>query len=48
METTELGFTYEELFEVALSIELVNDGDEYYIDIEELQEMLSDYAGNVL
>ena len=48
METTELGFTYEELFEVALSIELVNDGDEYYIDIEELQEMLSDYAGDAL
>lgn len=48
METTELGFTYEELFEVALGLELVNDGDEYYIDIEELQEMLSDYAGDVL
>ena len=48
MKTTELGFTYEELFEIALSLELVNDGDEYYIDIEELQEMLSDYAGNVL
>ena len=48
METTELGFTYEELFEVALDLELVNDGDEYYIDIEELQEMLSDYAGDAL
>ena len=48
METTELGFTYEELFEIALSLEIVDDGDEYYIDIEELQELLSDYAGNVL
>lgn len=48
MKTTELGFTYKELFEAALSLDLVNDGDEHYIDIEELQEMLSDYAGDVL
>ena len=48
MQTTELGFTYEELFEIALSLELVDDGDEYYLDIEELQEMLSDYAGDTL
>ena len=48
METTELGFTYEELFEIALSIELVNEGDEYYLDIEELQELLSNYAGDIL
>ena len=48
METTKLGFTYEELFETALSLELVNDEDEYFLDIEELQELLSDYAGNVL
>lgn len=48
MQTTDLGFTYEELFETALSLELVNDGDECYLDIEELQEMLSDYAGDTL
>ena len=46
MQTTALGFTYEELFEIALSLEIVNDGDEYYVDIEELQELLSAYAGN--
>ena len=46
METTKLGFTYEELFEMALSLEIVSDGDERYIDIEELQELLSDFAGN--
>jgi len=46
MQTTELGFTYEELFEMALSLEIVNDGDEHYIGIEELQELLSDFAGN--
>lgn len=38
MKTTELGFTYEELFEIALSLEIVNDGDE--LDLEELQELL--------
>jgi len=48
MQTTELGFNYEELFEMALSLEIVDDADEYYLDIEELQEMLSDYAGDVL
>ena len=48
MQTTKLGFTYEELFEIALSLELVNDGDEDCLDIEELQEMLSDYAGDIL
>jgi hypothetical protein len=46
METTQLGFTYEELFEIALSLEIVNDGDE--LDLEELQELLSSYAGDVL
>jgi hypothetical protein len=46
MQTTELGFTHEELFETALTLELVNEGDE--LDIEELQELLSDYAGDVL
>ena len=48
MQTTELGFTFAELFETALSLELVNDGDEDCLDIEELQEMLSDFAGDVL
>lgn len=48
METTELGFTYEELFEMALSLEIVNDGDEYYLDIEELQELLSNFAGDAI
>ena len=48
MTTTELGFTYEELFEMALSLEIVNDGDEYYIDIEELQELLSDFTGDLV
>lgn len=46
METTELGFTYKELFETALSLEIVNDCDERCLDLEELQELLSDYAGN--
>ena len=48
MQTTELGFTRKELFEMALSLEIVDDGDEDNLDIEELQEMLSDFAGNVL
>ena len=48
MQTTELGFTYQELFEIALSLEIVNDGDENSLDIEELQELLSDYAGDCL
>ncbi len=48
METTKLGFTYEELFEMALSLEIVEEDDEYYLDIEELQEMLSNHAGNIL
>jgi len=45
-KTTELGFTYEELFEVALSLEIVDDGDE--LDIEELQDLLSAFAGDIL
>ena len=45
-ETTELGFTYAELFETALSLEIVNDGDEF--DLEELQELLSSFAGDVI
>ena len=46
METTELGFTYAELFEMALSLEIVDDGDE--IELEDLQELLSSFAGDVL
>lgn len=45
-KTTELGFTHAELFEVALSLEIVDDGDE--LDIEELQDLLSDFAGDIL
>ena len=36
MQTTELGFTHAELFEMALSLEIVEDGDE--IELEELQD----------
>ena len=43
-KTTELGFTHAELFEMALSLEIVNDGDE--IDLEDLQELLSSFAGD--
>ena len=46
MQTTELGFTHAELFEMALSLEIVEDGDE--IDLEDLQELLSSFAGDVL
>lgn len=46
MQTTELGFTHAELFEMALSLEIVDDGDE--IDLEDLQELLSSFAGDVL
>lgn len=46
MQTTELGFTHAELFETALSLEIVDDGDE--IDLEDLQELLSSFAGDVL
>ena len=46
MKTTELGFTHAELFEMALSLEIVEDGDE--IDLEDLQELLSSFAGDVL
>jgi len=46
MQTTELGFTHAELFEMALSLEIVDDGDD--IDIEELQDLLSDFAGDIL
>ena len=46
MKTTELGFTHAELFEMALSLEIVKDGDE--IDLEDLQELLSSFAGDVL
>ncbi len=46
METTELGFTKKELLEVALTLELVQDGEE--LTLEELQDMLSEYAGDVL
>ena len=46
MQVTELGFTYPELFEMALSLELIDDGDD--LELEELQEMLSDHAGYVL
>jgi hypothetical protein len=45
-QTTPLGFTHAELFEIALSIELIEDGDE--LDLEELQELLSAHAGDVL
>jgi hypothetical protein len=45
-QTTPLGFTHAELFEIALTIELVEDGDE--LDLEELQELLSAYAGDEL
>ena len=46
MKTTELGFTHAELFEMALSLEIVEDGDE--IELEDLQELLSSFAGDVL
>lgn len=46
MQTTELGFTHAELFETALTMGLVEVGEE--IELEDLQELLSDYAGNVL
>ena len=46
MQTTELGFTHAELFEMALSLEIVDDGDE--IDLEDLQELLSSFADDVL
>jgi len=46
METTELGFTKAELFETALSLELIHDGEEP--TLEELQGMLSDFAGDIL
>ena len=45
-KTTELGFTHAELFEVALSLELIDDGDE--LDLEELQDLLSAFAGDIL
>ena len=45
-KTTELGFTHAELFEVALSLELIDDGDE--IDLEDLQDLLSAFAGDEL
>jgi hypothetical protein len=43
-KTTELGFTHAELFEMALSLEIVDDGDE--IELEDLQELLSAFAGD--
>ena len=43
-KTTELGFTHAELFEMALSLEIIDDGDE--IDLEDLQELLSSFAGD--
>jgi hypothetical protein len=43
-KTTELGFTHAELFEMALSLEIVDDGDE--IGLEDLQELLSAFAGD--
>ena len=43
-KTTELGFTHAELFEIALSLEIIDDGDE--IDLEDLQELLSAFAGD--
>ena len=46
MQTTELGFTYDELFEMALSLEIVDDGDE--IDLEDLQELLSSFSGDLI
>ena len=46
MQTTELGFTHEELFEMALSLEIVDDGDE--IELEDLQELLSSFAGDLI
>ena len=46
MQTTELGLTHAELFEMALSLEIVDDGDE--LDIEDLQDLLSDFAGNLI
>ena len=46
METTELGFTKEELFETALSFGLVHDGED--LSLEELQDMLSSFAGDIL
>ena len=45
-KTTELGFTHAELFEMALSLEIIDDGDE--LDIEELQDLLSAFAGDEL
>ena len=46
METTELGFTKAELFEMALSLELIYDDEE--LSLEELQDMLSSFAGDIL
>jgi hypothetical protein len=46
METTELGFTKTELFEMALSLELIYDDEE--LSLEELQDMLSSFAGDIL
>ena len=46
MQTTELGFTHAELFEMALSLEIVDDGDE--IDLEDLQELLSSFSGDLI
>lgn len=46
METTELGFTKAELLETALSIELIDDGED--LSLEELQDMLSSFAGDIL
>ena len=43
-KTTELGFTHAELFEMALSLEIVDDGDE--IELEDLQELLIAFAGD--
>lgn len=45
-QNTELGFTHAELFETALILEIVNDGDE--LDTEELQDLLSDFAGDLI
>lgn len=42
MQTTELGYSYAELFEMALSLEIVEDGDE--IELEDLKELLNTFA----
>ena len=46
METTELGFTKAELIEDAISFGLI-DGDED-LTLEELQDMLSSFAGDIV